>query len=63
VTSHADLPSEVEATSIADLVADAADVRRVLDLGAATVELPGQRGVVIPEGAFSWVADLDSYGD
>jgi hypothetical protein len=66
VTNHAD--SEATAYSIADLAADAADVARVLDLGARTVQLRGPRTVVvrngvIPDRALALVAGLDSYGD
>jgi hypothetical protein len=63
VTNHAGLPSEVEPTSIADLVADAFAVKRVLHVGGSTVTLPDPRGVVIPDGALAAVAGLDTYGD
>ena len=55
---HADVPSEAEAHSLDDFVADAAEVTRHLS------EVPGPRRVlVIPERARRVVADLDSYGD
>jgi hypothetical protein len=55
---HPEVPSEVEPRSIADLVADAADVTRHLR------EVPRQRRVVtIPEPAVAVVQGLDEYGD
>ena len=68
MTNHAGLPSAAEPYSIADLAADAAVVRRVLDLADQPVELPEQRAIVVPDGAipdraFALVAGLDSYGD
>jgi hypothetical protein len=68
VTNHAGIPSATEPRSIADLAADAAYVRRVLDLRDAPIELPVQRAIVIPDPvipdrALAIVAGLDSYGD
>lgn len=68
MTNPADQPSEVESTSIADLAADAAIVRRLLDIRGATVSLPRQHSAVspdsvIPDGALALVAGLDAYGD
>lgn len=55
---HAEVPSEVEPRSIADLVADAADVTRHL------AQVPQPRRVVrIPAPAASVVEGLDTYGD
>ncbi len=66
MTNHAD--TEQSSYSIADLAADAADVRRVLDLGDRTVQLPRQARVilldaVIPDRALALVAGLVGYGD
>jgi hypothetical protein len=67
VTNHAD--SETRPSySIADLAADAADVRRVLHLADPSVKLPDRHVVVMPDGvipdrALALVAGLDSYGD
>jgi hypothetical protein len=60
--------SEPAGYSIADLAADAADVRRALHLDEATVTLPEQHTIVLPDGviperALALVAGLDSYGD
>jgi hypothetical protein len=68
VTNDAGVPRETERYSMADLAADAADVRRLLDLRSRIVELPAQRRVVvltgdIPDRALALVAGLDSYGD
>lgn len=68
MTNHAGIPAASEARSIADLAADAAYVRRVLDLRDTPVELPVQRAIVlpdpvIPDRARAIVAGLDSYGD
>ena len=57
------MPSEIEPTSLADLVADAADVRRVLDPHIRVIELPARTSMVISDDAFALVAGLDSYGD
>ncbi len=55
---HAAVPSERDARSFDDLVADAAEVTRQL------AEVPRPRRVlVIPERAHGLVAGLDSYGD
>lgn len=55
---HAAVPSEVEPGSLADLVADCAEVSRHL------AEVPRQRRVVIiPAPAVAVVAGLDEYGD
>jgi hypothetical protein len=51
-------PSETEAASLDDLVADAAEVTRHL----AEVPRP-RRTLTIPERAVGVVAGLDSYGD
>lgn len=61
-------PRETERYSIASLVADAADVRRVLHLDERRIQLPAQtRSPVltgdIPDRALALVAGLDSYGD
>jgi hypothetical protein len=66
VTNHCDLTSEP--SPFADLIADAATVRRVLHLGDTAVVLPDQRSIVIPDAvipdrALAVVAGLDSYGD
>ena len=63
VTLHASVPSEVEPTSLADLIADCAAVRLVLDAGTAGRLVPEPRPVTIPEPAQALVAGLDSYGD
>jgi hypothetical protein len=57
-----DQPSEVEARSLDDLVADCADLsRRLLVLRRA---VPAPRSVItIPEGALTVVSGLDAYGD
>ena len=52
----------------ADLIADAADVQRLLDLRGHPIELPGHRAHVQPDSvitdrALAVVADLDAYGD
>jgi hypothetical protein len=67
VTIHAALPS-AEPGPFADLIADAADVQRVLHMGGTTVKLPDQRVLVlreavIPDRALAVVAGLDTYGD
>ena len=55
---HADVPSEAEAHSLDDFVADAAEVTRHL------AEVPGpRRTLTIPDRAVGVVAGLDSYGD
>jgi hypothetical protein len=55
---HADVPSEAEAHSLEDFVADAAEVTRHL----AEVPRP-RRTLTIPDRAVGVVAGLDSYGD
>jgi hypothetical protein len=63
MTSHADLPSEAEATSLDDLVADGLVVRHLLDLTRREGRgLPAQV-VAIPESALALVSGLDAYGD
>jgi hypothetical protein len=58
VERHAEVPSEAEATSLDDLVADCAEVSRHL------AEVPQPRRVLtIPAGAVAVVAGLDDYGD
>lgn len=58
-----DQPSDVEARSLDDLVADCADLRRQL-LVLSPVVVPAPRSVVtIPEGALTVVSGLDAYGD
>lgn len=63
MTNHA----TAEPTSIADLAADAADVRRLLHLENRAIQLPDRHPVLapglIPAGALALVAGLDSYGD
>jgi len=59
MSSHADLPSEAEATSLDELVADGLVVRHLLHEGRA---VPRQV-VTIPESALAVVAGLDAYGD
>ncbi|MDX6610758.1 MAG: hypothetical protein QOF85_2719 [Solirubrobacterales bacterium] len=59
VAPHAEVPSEVEAGSLDDLVADAAEVTKHL----AEVPHPLLHTVAIPEQAVGVVADLDTYGD
>jgi hypothetical protein len=60
---HEHVPSEVEPTSLDELVADGAAVRRVLDESRlAVVPGPSQR-VRIPESALAAVSGLDTYGD
>jgi hypothetical protein len=61
-------PAVVESGPFADLIADAADVQRALDLRVHPIELPGHRDHVHPDGAIpdralAVVADLDAYGD
>lgn len=57
-----DQPSEVEARSLDDLVADCADLSRQLLVLRAVV--PAHRSVVtIPEGALTVVSGLGDYGD
>jgi hypothetical protein len=57
-----DQPTEVEARSLDDLVADCADLRRQLLVLRADV--PAPRSVVtIPEGALTVVSGLGDYGD
>ncbi len=57
-----DQPSEVEARSLDDLVADCADLSRQLLVLSAVV--PAPRSVVtIPEGALTVVSGLGDYGD
>jgi hypothetical protein len=68
VTNQAGQPAEVEPYTIADLAADAADVRRALHLNARALQLPDQHNIVlpdgqIPDGALALVAGLDTYGD
>jgi hypothetical protein len=68
VTNRAGLSSAAEPGPFADLIADAADVQRVLHLAGATVKLPDQRvlvlpDAVIPDRALAVVAGLDTYGD
>ncbi len=58
----------VEPGPFADLIADAADVQRLLDLTRQPIELPGHRSHIHPDGvipdrALAVVADLDAYGD
>jgi hypothetical protein len=60
--THADLPSEHEATSLDDLVADCAEVRHVLDESRAAA-VPPPRRLAIPDTAVAVVAGLDTYGD
>jgi hypothetical protein len=57
-----DHPSNVDARSFDDLVADAADLsRQLLVLRPA---MPAPRSVItIPEGALTVVSGLDDYGD
>ncbi len=55
---HEDVPSEVDARSFDDLVADCAEVTRHL----AEVP-PPRRTLTIPDRAVSVVAGLDAYGD
>lgn len=57
------MPSEVEATSLAELAADGVAVQALLDLSVRSLPVPVQRTVTIPDGALAVVADLDSYGD
>jgi hypothetical protein len=55
---HADVPSEVEAGSLDDLISDGVEVTRHL------AEMPrARRTLRIPDRAVGVVADLDSYGD
>lgn len=67
MTNHADLSWATEPYSIADLAADAADVRRVLRLQNRAIRLPDRHPALaagfIPSGALALVAGLDSYGD
>lgn len=63
MSTHADLPSEVEPGSLDDLIADGAVVQHLLDLRSAAVLVPAQRVLRIPESALAVVAGLDSYGD
>lgn len=60
VEPHTELPSETEASSLDDLVSDAAEVTRHL----AEVPRPRpRRTLTIPDCAVGVVAGLDSYGD
>jgi hypothetical protein len=59
VVTPADVPSEAEAGSLDELVADAAEVTRHL----LEVSHPRRDLLVIPEQARSMVTGLDSYGD
>ena len=55
-TPHSEVPSEAEPRSLDDLVADGAEVIRLMG------ELPSQRQTLrIPERAVRVVADLDEY--
>jgi hypothetical protein len=68
VTNLAGKPAERESTSIADLAADAAVVRRLLDVRRPPVSLPATHRIVVPDGvipdrALALVVDLDAYGD
>ena len=57
-----DHPSEVDARSFDDLVADCVDLTRQLRVLRPVV--PAPRSVVtIPEGALTVVSGLDDYGD
>jgi hypothetical protein len=65
VTSHADLPSEAEAGSLDELIADGVVVQHLLDLRSAPAFVPEQRvlRIPVPASALAVVAGLDSYGD
>jgi hypothetical protein len=65
---HKDLPSELEATSLDELVADGAVVRHLLGTPRRAV-VPRPRGgfpmpdSAIPDSAVAVVSGLDTYGD
>ncbi len=60
---HEDLPSEVEATSLDELVADGVVVRDLL-AASRRAGIPGPReGFAIPDCAVAVVSGLDAYGD
>jgi hypothetical protein len=63
---HADVPSEVEARSLDDLVSDCVEVTRHLaEVPPRHLRevSPPRRTLTIPDRAVGVVADLDSYGD
>ena len=62
-TSHADLPSEAEAVSLDDLVADGLVVRHLLDVSRREGRGVPRQVVVIPDSALAVVSGLDAYGD
>jgi hypothetical protein len=60
---HEDVPSEVEATSLDELVADGAAVRRLLDARRRAAVPDPREAFVIPDSAVAVVSGLDTYGD
>ena len=58
-----DHPSEVDARSFDDLVADCVDLTRQLLVLRPVVVPPPRSVIMIPEGALTVVSGLDDYGD
>ena len=62
-TSHSDLPSEAETTSLDDLVADGLVVRQLLEASRRVSRTDPRQVITIPDSALAVVSGLDTYGD
>ena len=63
MTTHTQVPADVEADSIVDLVQDCREISGVLGSFVPTVRIPDARGAMPVEIGALTVGSLDGYGD